>query len=329
MVANTAQTVNFFLTDLSPSDKPWDKHKAESVQISNAFALHKDFAKRGYNINQCAEKLIYHATNNPDKPLHLANADFCRDRGCPTCQWRRSLRWVATMHQQLPAVNEKYPTHRWLFLTLTVRNCPITELRDTIQAMNKGFKSLARTLKKKYPTFGYVRTTEVTRGADDTAHPHFHVMLFVPASYFKGQNYIKQADWVTMWQDAMKLDYAPNVDIRTVKAKKNTSQNAQNDAVSHAIAETMKYSVKASDLLKTAKNGDNEWLYEYFRQVKGLRFLVVGGSLKGLIKAQWQKDDETNQDLITVGGDDTDQETETEPTEIHFTFDRLLWRYKH
>lgn len=326
MVSNAHPAVKFFLTDLSKNDKPWDKHKTESVQISNAFSRHQNFTKRGYNINQCADWLTYHATNDADKPLKLSQANFCRDRACPVCQWRRSLRWVATMHQQLPAVNKKYPTHRWLFLTLTVRNCPITELREAIQAMNKGFKSLIRTLKKKFPTIGYVRTTEVTRGKNDTAHPHFHVMMLVPASYFT-IGYIKQADWVTMWQDAMKLDYAPNVDIRTVKAKKNTTQDAQNGAVSHAIAETMKYSVKPSDLLKTAHNGDYDWMYEYFAQTKGLRFLVVGGSIKGLIKAQWQTEKETNEDFIHVG-DDEKTENEKEPIDIVFTFDRYEWRYK-
>lgn len=326
MVSNTDPGVNFFLSDLSQNDKPWDKHKADSVHISNAFSRHQNFAKRGYNINQCADWLTYHATNDTDKPLKLSQANFCRDRACPVCQWRRALRWVATMHQQLPAVNEKYPTHRWLFVTLTVQNCDIHDLRDTIQSMNKGFKSLIRTLKKKFPTIGYVRTTEVTRGKNDTAHPHFHVMMLVPASYFT-IGYIKQADWVTMWQDAMKLDYMPIVDVRAVKPKKNTTQDAQNSAVSHAIAETMKYSVKPSDLLKTAHNGDYDWMYEYFAQTKGLRFLVVGGSLKGLIKAEWQTQKETDDDFIHVGDDEKEPKNDQEPTEIIFNFNRFLWRY--
>lgn len=328
MVSNTPKIVNFFLSEISPIDKPWDKHKTECVQVSNAFSLHKNFKKRGYILNQCADWLIYHATHNPNKPLSLAKASFCRDRACPICQWRRSLRWVATMHQQLPAVKLKYPTHRWLFLTLTVRNCHIADLKFTIQAMNKGFNALIRKLKKRLSTIGYVRTTEVTRGQNDTAHPHFHVLLLVPANYFT-RNYIKQADWITLWRDALKVNYAPNVDVRTVKVKKNASESVQNAAISHAIAETMKYSIKPSELLKTAQNGNFDWMYDYFTQVKGLRFLSVGGVLKGLIRAEWQGDDETNQDLITVAGDDTNQDTKAEPIEICFTFDRMIWRYKH
>ena len=84
MVTNTAQTVNFFLTDLSPSDKPWDKHKAESVQISNAFALHKDFAKRGYNINQCAENSQHETINCPDVTSELRKYKSLFDDGIIT-----------------------------------------------------------------------------------------------------------------------------------------------------------------------------------------------------------------------------------------------------
>ena len=37
------------------------------------------------------------------------------------------------MFQQLPSIQERFPTHRWVFLTLTVKNPPVTELRDTLK----------------------------------------------------------------------------------------------------------------------------------------------------------------------------------------------------
>lgn len=318
MVTNPHPSVNFFLSDLSKNDKPWDKHKSLSVRIANAFLQNKKFFKRGHNLNDCADWLVYHATDDDKKPLRLAMANFCRDRACPVCQWRRSLRWVATMKKQYPQVAKAYPSHRWLFLTLTVKNCQITELNETIRAMNKGFNALIRKLKKRFPTLGYVRTIEVTRSDNDTAHPHFHVMLLVPAEYF-GKGYIKQAEWSEMWQKAMKLDYIPVVDIRAVKSK-------DGNAIGAAIAETMKYSIKPTDLLKGA---NYDWLYEYFKQVKGLRFVSVGGVLKGLIKAEWETD-KIDDDLIHVDGDSENQPVEqTEPMEIRFNFDRMIWRYKH
>ena len=53
------------------------------------------------------------------------------------------------MFQQLPAIKEKYPAYRWVFLTLTVKNPPVTELRDTLKAMNSAWQRLAQTKRFK------------------------------------------------------------------------------------------------------------------------------------------------------------------------------------
>ena len=39
--------------------------------------------------------------------------------------------WQARFYQSLPKLVTEHPKARWLFLTLTVRNCPITELGET------------------------------------------------------------------------------------------------------------------------------------------------------------------------------------------------------
>ena len=58
------------------------------------------------------------------------------------------------------------PTHRWVFLTLTVKNPPVTELRDTLKHMNDSWKRLIETKRFKSGVAGFLRTTEVTRGND-------------------------------------------------------------------------------------------------------------------------------------------------------------------
>ena len=50
------------------------------------------------------------------------------------------------------------------------------------------------------------------------AHPHFHALLLVKPSYFKGQGYIKQGDWTEMWRKALRADYLPSVNVKAVKA---------------------------------------------------------------------------------------------------------------
>ena len=81
---------------------------------------------------------------------------FCRVRHCPVCQWRRSLLWRAVMFQQLPSIQERFPTHRWVFLTLTVKNPPVTELRDTLKHMNDSWQRLIQTKRFKSGVAGFL-----------------------------------------------------------------------------------------------------------------------------------------------------------------------------
>ncbi|GAB5853628.1 hypothetical protein JMUB7538_27340 [Staphylococcus aureus] len=43
--------------------------------------------------------------------------------------------WQARFYQALPKIVVDYPSSRWLFLTLTVRNCEIGELGTVLTAI--------------------------------------------------------------------------------------------------------------------------------------------------------------------------------------------------
>ena len=103
---------------------------------------------------------------------------------------------------------------------LNRKNPPVSELRDTLKHMNDSWKRLIETKRFKSGVAGFLRTTEVTRGNDGEmmAHPHFHALLLVKPSYFRGQGYIKQGDWVEMWAKALRADYLPSVNVKAVKA---------------------------------------------------------------------------------------------------------------
>lgn len=49
------------------------------------------------------------------------------------------MMWQARFYQSLPKIVTEHPAARWLFLTLTVRNCSIDALGETLTAMNAGF----------------------------------------------------------------------------------------------------------------------------------------------------------------------------------------------
>jgi len=195
--------------------------------------------------------------------------------------------WQARFLQALPSIEAAYPTARWLFLTLTVRNCPVDDLRRTLRSMNEAWHRLVKRPEFAGNVQGWVRATEVTRGQDDSAHPHFHSLLMVRPSYF-GKGYVTQSRWAELWQECARLDYRPIVDIRTVRARRGAPGEKP---LRQALAETLKYAVKPSDM-------HGEWLIELTRQVHKLRFVASGGVLKNVLR----ESDESEQDLLLADG---------------------------
>lgn len=312
------------LTDYSPSDAPWDTHRGQSDDVAGIYAACTEFERYAERMASCSGRLRFQWENckeSGESRLRLREAHFCRVRHCPTCQWRRSLMWQARFYQALPEIVQANPKARWLFLTLTVRNCEITELGDTISRMNQAWQRL-KDRKEFRPVLGWIRTTEVTKGKDGTAHPHFHALLMVPPSMLAGKNYVKQARWVELWQSALRVPYMPNVDIRTVKPKITTAEpktglEATTDALKAAVAETLKYSTKPEDM--TDEGDADGWFLELTRQTHRRRFIATGGALKNVLR----ESEESDEDMTL-----TDGEGDAEGPKIAFDWTTQKRRYK-
>jgi plasmid rolling circle replication initiator protein Rep len=308
---------SWYLSDLSPSDKPWDIHRAQSDEIAKLYSS-IGYSRYSERIGECAELLTYalKATDDGEVKLKLREARFCRVRHCLVCQWRRSLMWRARFFKALPEIQTQYPTARWIFVTLTVKNCELTELRATLTRMNSAWQRLIQ--RKVFPALGFIRSVEVTRNPEDgTAHPHFHCLMLVPAGYFK-RGYISQANWATLWESCLKAGYTPRVDVRAVKPKKtalNEKPDAVNKAMAQAVCETLKYSVKPGDLL-----ADPHWLNELTKQLQKTRAISIGGCLK-----EFFSEDEP-EDLINAEIEE-DEKTEDESF-LLFDWSSVVRRYK-
>jgi plasmid rolling circle replication initiator protein Rep len=303
---------NDTLTAYSPHDKPWDIHKGQSDDVAAIYRQDQTFRRLAERINGCSGQLLFSRNTNQEtgeSTLKLRGARFCRVRNCPVCQWRRSLMWRARFFQALPQLQSEHPTARWLFATFTVRNCPITDLRATLADMNRAWNRLI--LRPEFSAVtGWIRTTEVTRGKDGSCHPHFHCLLMVAPSYFNGRCYVTQNRWRELWQSVMRLDYPPVIDIRTVKGN--------GDGIHKAVCETLKYSVKPSDM-----TDDPAWFLEYTRQTHKLRFIATGGVLKKILKADKP---ETNEDLLL--GDTPADTPETDEPLLRFDWNKSTRKYR-
>lgn len=95
----------FYLTDLSEKDKPWDLHRSEADQVRDLYQEGGN-VRYGERIEACAKWLAFAlvATDEGEREFRLQSAHFCRVRHCPVCQWRRSLMWKARFRKALPSI---------------------------------------------------------------------------------------------------------------------------------------------------------------------------------------------------------------------------------
>ena len=263
--------------------EPYSKHRRYNTPICGHLALDPDTLDIARAIGNCATSIAVEVPLEGPQAGQavLRAANPCNRRLCPFCEWRRSRAWRRRFFEGLPKFHEDFPTHRAIFLTLTVKNCPVNELRTTINDMHRGWNRMVQ--RSFFPTKFWFRRTEVTKQGGDPAlclgpsmHPHIHAVLFVPAGYFS-HGYVRQTEWTKQWMDAMRLDYQPVVDIR--RARSRSSSGGATTAQSRAAAvEASKYATKATDLIAMGSS-----LGTYHYAIKGLRLTASSKSLKPYI----------------------------------------------
>ena len=257
------------LIDLSPRDRPWDNHRLHATIVEGHYRSSSDYQTYALRTSVCSLLLEFRQVLTEEElRLTLSDARFCRLRWCPVCQWRKSLMWKSKAFKILPLVLEAYPKYRWLFTTFTIKNCEITELRSTLDHLNKSFKRFS--LLKDFPAEGWLKTFEVTRGKDGSAHPHFHILMIVKSTYFT-TGYLSLSKWKILWQKSLRVDYPVQVDVKALK-----DEGANFSAI---LAEVIKYQVKESDLVT-----DRDWFLELTKQMYKTRSISSGGILKEYFK---------------------------------------------
>ena len=277
----------------------FSEKKEQSEKLSKVYKYIGE-NKRAVNVSECGSFLEFKVTSTEHK---LYRANFCKDRLCPMCNWRRSLK----IFSQVSAVMDHMKDYEFIFLTFTVRNCEGADLSDTIQAIYDGWRYLynKNTIFRK-AIKGTFRSLEVTRNRlTGTFHPHLHCIMAVRKKYFKSNDYIDHKAWIVLWQKACKLDYDPWVYVQKVKAI--------GQGISGAIAEVAKYSVKSVDF---GASGEN--VLTFLNALVNRRLCGWTG-IFAKIRRDFKLDDVEDGDLIHT-------ETENIRTDIACMIVRYQWR---
>ena len=258
---------------LSESLKKITLHKLIAEKVNIAKMLQRD--RRSEHIQVCGSMLQFLKERNlvsEEIRRRLVKGNFCKYRFCPMCQWRMARKVCREVLGRLRTIEESHNGVALLFLTLTIKNEPLTELNRTIKHLSQAFKRLQQSKQYRDAVLGSIRAIEFLgdHTEKDECHPHFHCLLVVNKSYFKSRDYINFEEWTNLWQRSLRVNYRPVINVQRVKPKGKMS------AIVAAALEVVKYSVTSSDLEKLTK----EDFQELDKQTRNIRQYNYSGELK-------------------------------------------------
>lgn len=220
-------------------------------------------------IEPCGSYIAFTALTSGRQKITAAN--FCRQRLCAVCAWRRQLRFVATTYPALELLQAG--GYELIFMTLTMRNVSAEDLHKAVRDISSAF---TRLMKQKLMSgaAGYIRSIEVTERAGEY-HPHIHAILIMPPGYCPiDSEWISQAELIGAWAQALRCDYAPNVDIRYLRQTRRGQR---------PYIEAIKYALKPAALSPEA-------LSAVYWALHGKRLISFGGIVAHLRRAMSDPD---------------------------------------
>jgi len=308
----------------------WQGEKLNALLLSDSFqrlsfSKHSNYDSKALRVAECGTFLTFKRFEDGNLKLHTAN--FCKVRLCPMCQKRRSMKIFGQVSKVMDKLQENNK-YKFIFLTLTIKNCVADELASVIDKLFYSFNKLTKKKEFKTAVKGYFRALEVTHNSDeDTFHPHFHCVLVVNNSYFTDTNYyISQSKWVDIWKQCLKVDYLPVVDVRTFKKSKK--------GIGKEVAEVAKYAVKPGEYLKKppkvfenipeVRKKFEEWtdylVSVYDKCLANRRLVAFGGIMKKVHKELNLDDVNTSEDLVNTDLQDEVRE------DLNYILEAYQWR---
>ncbi len=270
--------------------EPYNERKKQSDRLSTIYErsikfIHHKYSKR---LQECSRRLVFESgrTKDGEEAVKFKHAMHCNVRLCMVCQHHKSKKRQRTFIDLLPLVELENKGYVWLFLTIALKNVAPNKVKEEFKQLNEGLKRATKRV--DWPAEGWIVSREITRGKDGSAHPHLHVMLLVPPSYFSTMSYKSHKKWLEFIRETFRTDYDPAVRIQRIGGKYDGSEDYM-ARMRKAVLEVFKYTVKAQDLLE-----ESSWTLEITDQLHHLRAITTGGLLRKYYK---QLEQDTTEDI--------------------------------
>lgn len=312
--------------DRRGKDRDWRGRKMRNELLATAY--HDIDRQKEARLRECGKVLTFKVYEDGTKILDSLNS--CRVRLCPICSWRRSLKIYAQTREIVEAIANKYG-YRWVMLTLTCKTVDGEHLSSCLDNLLRGWSRLTNLKAVEAVCKGWYRSLEITHDCYPTItpemwngdparhikargkwysahgyhigdvnpnydmyHPHIHALIAVSPGYFKGGNYIRQSVWTELWREALRVDYSPRVDIRSVKGETM-------EEINRAVCEVSKYAAKDSDYIVPDDWDLTVETVRILNTALASRRLVAYGGVMRDIKRALKQDDIESGDLVHVG----------------------------
>lgn len=225
------------------------KKKVEQRKIIDILLkLNED--KKAKRLQECAS--FIELTSCQVCGVHITAANFCRERVCNICAWRRQAKYRSEFQKMLNIINPKENSLR--HLTLTIKNVKEDELSEYLNKMFYAWKKLVLNTEWKKHVIGSSRTLEITYNEKEkTYHPHFHCLIEKKGNFSTAK--IGEA-----WRKALQINYSPEVKIKKLTDEKG-------------ILECFKYAFKSTEATP-------ELIKVFLYTLKGRRLVGFTGSFK-------------------------------------------------
>jgi plasmid rolling circle replication initiator protein Rep len=284
----------------------YKKHKLDTYKVLELLGTDYTFTdygadtedKRYTQLLNCGTFLQFKKRNeNGIDIYHLTGANFCRQRICPMCQFRKSEKMFA---QVLRVVKHLEQDYRFLHLVLTIPNASDgVELQKAITILYKGFNTFLKYKKVRGAFKGVLRCLEISYNYSSYSfHPHLHCLVVVNKSSFNdSKTYLSYDVLRELWTKAVRSTIASlpfGADFAKTDELLQIYIRACKVGDYSGVAEVCKYCLKPLDLDKTEDEYSNKrMLLTLWHTLKGKRFIQKYGVVKDTFKLL-NCDDEDN-----------------------------------
>ena len=302
----------------------WKDKKMRTLMTRDLYGILGN-TKKARQLEHCSTLLTFVEIKSLGR-YKLMQGNFCRNRMCPMCMWRRSLKIYNQIRTVIDHIESK-EKHRYISLTLTVKNCSGDDLKETVGHLLKSFKRMTDYKAFKKLSRGWFRSLEVNYSwTRKDYHPHIHAIIAVPMNYFESRvMYLSKDKWLALWQRSARLDYLPDIGISAVfdkntvvkgesdkERKARIKSEAEDGSINYAkaIAELAKYTVKDNDILGIKNREEAAQVLKTLDEALYKRRLAAfGDQFKKVHKLLNLKDPESETaDLADTDGDEKTDE---------------------